>query len=410
MNHRIVIVIMCGLLLWGGVSVSANNGLRPWDHPTNPAFFAFGQREYAELGFSTDASFGNSVMSLSDVFSETLVIDLDEIYENTPDRGMRLAAALDTEAHLSVKLPRIGFGFFNENTSLTRVTIPRDFIGLITQGNELDGDYSGSTELVQRSFTRAGTYATYDALGFVFAGKLGAFAPAIYNDTNTTADFELATSSDGTVEGEVSASGDIYTSFGDDGLDGVGFNIGLGVVRPDQDGKPLYGGALNSIPLVAARPGYIFELEEYRYTFTGGDLLDSIQNDKDPFDTDNIEGDANTRALDPDDRPRVHMPLSLSGFYRFAVPLVDVIPSAEIVFGDYPRLNAEVNVEGNFFPLNMLSVSVGHHDFFWHAGGGLRIPLRPFELGLQVRSAAPEIAGVFQGRGLGGSFSLAIGY
>ncbi|MFP4010289.1 MAG: hypothetical protein ACLFUM_01175 [Spirochaetaceae bacterium] len=411
MKHSTVLIGICALLLVAGATTAgAENGLRPEDHAANPAFFAFGDREYAELGVSADASVANTVLSLSEIFAETIVIDLDELYEKTPDRGMRLASSIGLETHLGVKLPRLGFGFFTETSNLSRVTVPREFIGLIAEGSGLDEDYADSTELVQRSYARSGMYATYEAFGFLFGGKLGAFAPGVHSDTNTTADFELTTESGGTVEGEVSASGDAYTSFGDEGLEGVGFNVGLGVVRPDEQGKPLYGGAINSIPLVAARPGYIVELEEYRYTFTTESLLDRFENEEDPFDTDDIEGDLDTRKLDSGDRPRVHMPISLSGFYRCAVPVVDVVPTAEVVFGDYPRLNAEVNVEGNVFPANILSVGLGYRDFLWRAGFAVRAPLRVFELELRVRSVGTEMAGVVDGRGIGAGLSLALGY
>ena len=46
-----------------------------------------------------------------------------------------------------------------------------DFVGPITQGNELDETYKDSTELVQRSFTQTGGYATYEYAGFVFGAS-----------------------------------------------------------------------------------------------------------------------------------------------------------------------------------------------------------------------------------------------
>ena len=411
MKRTIIGILTAALLLAGGAAtLSADNGLRPRDHSRNPVFLDFGARQYAELGVSADVAVANSVMSLSDIFSKELVIDLDEIYENTPDRGMRLGSTVANETHLSVKLDRLGFGFFTDTSGFTRFTVPQKFIELVTQGNELDESYADATELVQRSFTQAGAYATYEFAGFVFGGKLSAFAPLVYTESNAKANFQLTTAADGTIEGEVSASGDVYTSGGEEGLVGTGVNVSLGVVRPDAEGKPLYGGAINSIPLVAARPGYAIDVEQTRFTFTTDSLLDAINSGEDPFTTSETEGDVEVVALDPSDRPKVHMPLSVSGFYRFAVPVVDVVPSAEIVLGDYPRLNAEVNVEGNFFPVNMLSVGFGHTDSLWHAGAGLRIPVRVIELELQVRSVGTEIAGVFDGRGIGAAVALALGY
>lgn len=412
MKRNIAIAILCALLALGGVaSVSANNGLQPWNHRTNPAYFAFGNRSYFELGLSAEASFGNSAIGLGDVFSRTLVIDLDDIYDNTPDHGLRFGSALQTEAHLGVQLGRLGFGVYSDTNSLSRATVPREFIGLVAKGNELDKSYSDSADLLQRSFSQAGGYATYQYRGYVIGAKFGAFAPIVYTDSNAKARYRLETLSDGTVKGEVSATGDVYTAFGDDGgFEGVGFNASLGFVRPDHRGKPLYGGAINNIPIVAARPGYAIEMDQFRFTFESDNLLERLKDEIDPFDTSETEGDVDTRELAPGERPRVHMPVSVSGFYRFAVPVVDVIPAAELVFGEYWRINADVTVEGNFFPLNMLSVGLGYSDFLWHAGAGLRIPLRVFELGLQVRSVGTDIPGVFGGHGLGAALQLALGY
>jgi hypothetical protein len=390
--------------------------VRPWDHRTNPAYFGFGPREYAEFGFSSEFAFGNTAFGLSDIFSETIVIDLDEIYEKTPDRGLRIGSTLGGENHLGVKLPAtgLGFGVFTDTSSLTMVTVPREFIRLLTQGNEIDQSYSASTEFVQRSFLETGGYATYEYLGFLFAAKLSSFTPLAYTDTNTEATFKLSTSTGSTtepsvVQGEVAAGGDIYTSVGDEGTRGFGFNVSLGAIKPDEDGKPLYGGAINSIPVVAARPAYAFDIEQFRYTFEGQDLLGSFDGG-DIFDTTESEGDTETVTLDDGDRPRIHMPISLSGFYRFAVPVVDIIPSAEVVFGDYPRLNGHLRVEGNVLPANIFSVGLGYQDFLWQGYLGLRAPFRAVETEFQIQAVGTEIAGIFDGRGLGFSLSMAFGY
>lgn len=402
--------ILCGVLLVMGAAVGwANNGISPWNHRQNPAYFAFGTRRYAELGLSVDATIGNSVLGTHELFAETLTIDLDELYDRTPDRGLRLGANTNAELHFLVHVGRVGLGLYSDTSSITRITVPQSFIELLAKGNELDEDYSGSTEFMQRSFTETGLYGSYPYREFLIAGKLGMFAPGIYTE-DAEATYKLETLSDGTVRGEVGAEGKAYTSFGDEGIEGLGVNVSLGLIRPDADGKPKYGGAVNNIPIAPARPGYVIDLEESRFTFESESILQAINDEEDPFETTDQEGDFDARKLDSGDRPSVHMPISVSGFYRFAVPVVDVIPTGEVVFGDYPRLNAGAQVEGNFFPVNMLSVGLGYRDFFWHANAGVRLPFRPVELAVQLRSAAPEISGVWGRRGLGATISLAIGW
>ena len=173
--------------------------------------------------------------------SRVLVIDLDEVYSNTPDDGLRIGANAAAEIHLALRFGRLGLGFYTDTYDLSRTVVPRTFIGLITQGNEPDQTYNGSSEILQRAFAQAGTFASYQIGGFVVAGKFGAFSPMLYSDENAQAGFTLETASDGTIRGEVFASGDIYTAFGEDGFQGLGFNVSLGLVRPDEEGKPLAG-------------------------------------------------------------------------------------------------------------------------------------------------------------------------
>jgi hypothetical protein len=411
MKQKLSAITICVLLFVAGTAgLWADGGLGPWNHSTNPAFFAFGNREFFELGTSANAAIGNSALGLSEVFSRVLVIDLDEVYSNTPDDGLRIGATAAAETHLAVRFGKLGLGFYADTYDLSRTVVPRTFIGLITQGNEPDQTYNGSTEILQRAFAQAGTFASYQIGGFVVAGKFGAFSPMLYSDENARAGFALETASDGTIRGEVFASGDIYTAFGEDGFQGIGFNVSLGLVRPDEEGKPRYGAALNNIPIVAARPGYIIEVEQLRYDFEATDLLDRLEAGEDPFSVESQVGDFETRPLDPSDQPKIHMPFSVSGFYRFAIPVVDLVPDAEVVFDDPVRLNAGIAVEGNIFPANLFSIGFGRRDYLWYANAGVRVPLRVFELAIQVASVGTVPAGVFNVSGLGATISLAVGY
>ncbi|UCF99926.1 MAG: hypothetical protein JSV89_10415 [Spirochaetaceae bacterium] len=411
MKRKLLAIAVCMMLFVAGFEgLRADGGLGPWNHRTNPAFFAFGNREIFELGVSTSMGIGNSALGLSDVFSRVVVIDLDEVYADTPNDGLRVGASAEAELHLALQFGKLGFGLYTDAYDLSRTVIPRTFIGLLTQGNEPNQSYSSSAEILQRAFAQAGMFASYQIGGFVFAGKIGAFSPMLYSDENAEAGFMLETASDGTFRGEVFASGDIYTAIGEDGLQGLGFNVSLGLVRPDEEGNPRYGAGLNNIPLVAAKPGYVIEVEQLRYEFEATDLLDRLERGEEPFTTASQIGDVQTRPLDPSDQPKIHMPFSVSGFYRFAVPVVDIVPDAEVVFDNPVRLNAGLVVEGNIFPANLFSVGFGRRDYLWYATAGFRIPLRVFELALQVASVGTVPRGIFDASGLGATLSLALGY
>jgi|GEM_PF-3132851 len=411
MKTKLFIIAFCACLFFAGtLGLWSDAGLDPWNHGTNPAFFAFGNREYFELGLSTTTAVGNSALGLSQLFNRVVVIDLDEIYEKTPNDGLRLGAQAAAEFHLALQFGKFGLGVYSDSYNLSRIVIPKSFIGLLTQGNEPNTAYEGSTDILQRSFALAGMFTSYEIAGFVFAGKFGVFSPMLYSDENAKAGYTLETATNGTIQGEVYASGDIYTALGEDGFQGLGFNISLGMVRPDEEGKPLYGAALNNIPVVAARPGYIIEVEQFRYDFEVTDLLDRLEGEQDLFTTTSNIGDVETRPLDSADQPKIHMPFSLSGFYRFTIPVIDIVPDVELVFDKPVRVNAGVAVEGNFFPVNMFSIGLGRRDYLWYASAGLRVPLRVFELAIQVASVGAAPRNIFDLSGLGATVSLALGY
>jgi hypothetical protein len=405
-----VIVICLTLFLAASTGLRGDEGLGPWNYSRNPAFLTFGNREYVELGVSADFGFGNSALGLSDMFTRVVVIDFDDLYDGTPDDGLRIGAAAAAEVHLALQFGKLGLGFYTDTYDVSRTVIPKTFIGLLTQGNQPDQSYNGSSEILQRAFAQAGVVASYQIGRFVIAGKIGAFAPLLYSDDNAQAGFTLETATDGTVRGEVFAAGDIYTAFGEDQFQGLGFNLSLGLVRPDEEGKPLYGAGLNNIPIVAARPGYIIEVEQLRYDFEATDLLDRLEGGGDLFTTTSQVGDVETRPLDASDQPKIHMPFSVAGFYRFALPVVDIVPDAEVVFDDPIRLNTGITVEGNIFPANLFSIGFGRRDYLWYGSAGLRAPLRVFELAIQVASVGTVPRGIFDLSGLGATVSLALGY
>lgn len=398
--------------IFSPVMLAANNGIRSFNHDTNPALLSAGPRQVFELGGGGQFAFGNSYFSVSEILSETIVIDLDDIAESTPERGGRAAFTALGEGHAVLHLRRfgVGFGVYSTTDDLSRFTVSKELVELFAQGNELGKRYSGSTELVQRSFNKTGIYGSYQWRQFIFGVKVGAFMPLIWTDNNTKTTFSFETNANGTIRGSYAVDGNIYTSLGEDGPVGVGVHIDLGMIRPDERGVPRYGASITGIPILPARPGYAIENEGIGGTFATSGIMDPLIQDEDPFTTTEEDGSSESRTLDTGDRPDIYLPIALGGFYRFSVPFVDVVPSGQVVLGDYPRLNAGVVVEGNFFPLNILSIGVGHRDFLYETVLGIRAPFRAFELGLQFRSAAPEPLGAFTMRGLGAGLYLTVGW
>ncbi len=426
-TFRILVLMgFLGLVVVG--AAVAHNQFRPWDHDVNPALLAPNQRRWVELAVTpVDFSVSNSVVAAGDVFQEKVVIDFNEINERVPDEGWRFVGNFSGATHGTVHIGPIGFGGYTSVTNMTRFTLPKSLVEIMADGlpREEDGDGAvradGEGALDQRLFLEGGLYGSYTRNQIVYALKLGAYSPVVYSrDTNFGYELYMGDepNDDGNyIDLRAGAEGEILLGVDPDdpgASPAVGLKTDVGFIRQDSDRRALFGAAINNVPIVPAQAEYrLKEDVEFRVSTDREEGLSAFFGEEDEeFDDifDVQEPDLDDPEVEKlEDPVRVFTEPSVSGFYRFGFPVVDVIPHAEVVFGSLARLNAGAVVEGNLPVLNWLSVGFGYDDFAWEASAGLRIPLRVIELSAKLGYSAPEISGLFRGQGFTGSINIAIG-
>ncbi len=417
-KYRILTVSLI-LLTVVGFSVSAYP-LRAWNHQANPAFLGAGNRPYFETGLSASPGFQNSYFTTGKIFNPVLLIDFDDIYDSLNDKGYRIGGAVGAEVHSTAHVMGIGAGIYSNTDTLFRVSIPKGLFGKISEGIKIGTEYNESGEAFVQSFAEYGAYAGYRRPPFIFGLKMGKFVPLAYTKDGE-ATYTFLANENGLIEATAQVNAELYSAFNLEfaeeiteeeimnaltGPDG-GIKIDLGVVYNPDGEKPLWGASLVNIPLAAANTeyGWAYSLST---DGTAENILDTAINDEDMEFYDYTDPESDFVDIGGHE---IRMPFTIGGFYLYdGLPLIDVIPYGEMVFGSPFRLNTGVTVEGSRFPFSMLSLGLAYDDLAWKSSMGLRINLRIIEIETRISLSSPEMLGMFSARGFSFNLYAALGF
>ncbi|MFP4114589.1 MAG: hypothetical protein ACLFUA_09465 [Spirochaetales bacterium] len=395
---------------------------------TNPALLGMSSRGFVELGVSPEAGAGNNYFSIGDIFTPTIMIDLRAIQEDLGKSDFRLASTVSGDAHLVARILGVSLGFYTNLDGALSAGAPSSLFEILGSGNPSGEEINASSPIAGRVFAEAGVNAGVPiGDNWYVGGSLGVFAPVFFTDRGSSVDFSFATyepgdeKPDGTIsEGEVSATASMdlraYSAFNFEQpnvsspgemlalLNGV--KVDLGVVRIENS-KALYGANLSGIPIVAATADNAVTLSASA-TVTQENLLGNFDQEDADYLTQEVMDV--TPTYETCVGQSIFMPFQLGGFYRFGLPVVDIIGHGQLHFMDPFQMTAGAIVEGNFFPLNMLSLGVEWDRVAWRTTLGLRADLRALELGVDVGMTAPNPLHLFSAQGLWAKAYVAMGF
>ena len=414
--RRFILVAGFALLTMSAAAFSTD----AFNHGDNPVFLSTGSRSLLDISVNPGIGLTNSYFTLDKIFTPTIIIDFDDIYESIGTGGYRIGTTIDTHAHGTMHLFGIGVGGYASVTGSARVTLPQEMIGLLTQGIELNNPYEGTGEAFVQTFVEYGGYGSFQLGNFTIGTKIARYIPLAYTK-NGEALFEAQANQDGTVTASATVSAQLYSAMDLENPDsmmdqndilrylsesgGTKFDIGF-VYNPDRN-RPLWGASLLNIPLGAANPRFGWEYSAYAEASSDG-AINAYENDEEFF---NVSDPVTDFSAMGTVNENIYMPFTAGGFYRIAfLPLVDIIPHGAFVFGPTFHMDAGVTVEGNVFPLSMISLSLQHEDISWQSALGLNLNLRLIEIGAEISTSSPELLGMFSSRGLNFKLEAAIGF
>ncbi len=381
----------------------------------NPALSAFTPRGTFEMGIQTDVAGYNSAFALGDILQETWVIDLSQATERSGDGGFRVGATANLGTHGILRLGGVGFGGYTGLRSVAELQVPKEFLELLSEGN-ID-DRSGTGNAIIEAHLEAGVRTAFNWREWTFGINAAPFVPIAYSGEGGFV-FDLTTTDEGFnasagIDTRVFSSVDLVAlqegampDLGD-AISNSGFKVDLGVIRRDAAGRPHWGVGLTDITLVRATATSEFRVTG-SYSASTENAIQAFLDNEDPLE---LEAEDIDVEFVGDAAERIRLAPGVSGFYRFGLPFVDVIPHAHVVFSEtLGAVNPGVTVAGNRFPTNLLYFGIGRERPVWRATAGLRIPLYVMELNLQIESTSPQFLGVFGPDGLAAALDVRLGF
>ena len=417
---RITLIALV-VLIAGAAMAFAHNQFRSWNHSTNSALLSISERQSVDVGLvSADVSVGNSSVAIGEIFQQRWIIDLNAVADDLGSNDWEFGTTSDATHFATFHFGRVGVGYYTSASHIIHLTLPNSLFETVSEGlphNDDGGpiERSGEGEAALASFAEAGLYGSYRHADHLFAVKAGAYVPLFYGEDVAFA-YDLYMGEEPNDDGNVidfrgRLDGAVLTSVNlDDPSDfDFGVKTDIGVVRRDERRRAMYGLGVNNIPIVPARARFRVA-DDVSISVTSEGALQALIDGEEPFEIEMFDLDDALAVERLDEPATVYPETSVSGFYRFDIPIVDVVPHAEYVFGRFARLNGGLVIEGDLPVLRWFSFGVERRDFSWRSSAALRIPLRAVELTTTVGLSAPELRNMFNVHGLAASVALSVGW
>ena len=368
-------------------------------------------RQYFEMGYNVGVGVDNGLVGIMDFLHRKIIIDLDEIGNSIPNRGIDINTAVPVSFFLDIMNINIGeglwsFGLFFGAESKMRLNIPKSFFTLITKGNLEQRSFEGMFSISGGVYANAGisTSAKYGPLKIGF--KPAVFTPLFYiPKSGITYHFESDEQLALYMTGEMMVYGfSPVIKYGELRF-GSDFSVeGEYAIFPILDA----GAGLFNIPLSAATLHNYMALTMQNFYFEPENLLDF-----DEIKFPSIEFDDATykhKTL------KVHRPLRFDAYVRYK-PLGTELLVVKPNLG----FSVDINEDRGYFNIGLEGMVNVKDLFFFHLGTGyeeaickqrvgIGINLRAMELDLEAVFRSQSFTGSFRGNGFGVNIGGRIGW
>ncbi|PNR90788.1 hypothetical protein HWHPT5561_04415 [Petrotoga sp. HWH.PT.55.6.1] len=396
------------LLIVSSISlIIFSEGLRSFDSSLNPLLLeSIGKRNYFEIELSPDIMVYQNAYKVADLLpiltATKFTVDFDDIYASLGADDLFFITNDNVEGHLVVNIFDLGVGVVLNGDLKSDLTVPNDLIDLIANGNEIDTTNEGTMLLNLDTSFKAGAYASYNFDGMSVGLVYNLFLPIVYTEESDIG-YELSTDTEeGTITAQLNMNVDLYSPFDSDELDSITFNtitdkfltdaghsIDAGVTFGEIK-NPVVGIAVKNITVIPAKVSYKISYQETISLF-GEDSSSSS-----PIEVESVN---ETYAY----------PMSVTGFFRIPVVLLDVIPYGEF-YVDTQEIDWGVQAKTSLFNFIPLTVGIENYHDYWSTFLGFGIDSRIIESRTELSLTAKDLEKIFDLNGFTFKSSFAIGF
>jgi len=168
-------------------------------------------RRFFELGVDVEAGFANNYLGWNDIFTETIVIDLNQMNSDLGKMGFMVGLGMGADTYMNLTIPKkFSIGFNTGVSASGGITVPGSLFELLAEGNDPDKTYAGKLDV------NADVYGFTDISIGLKAGPIWlTVTPAFYMpllyipDPDVT--YSFVTSSDGTLRATAVADMAMYS-------------------------------------------------------------------------------------------------------------------------------------------------------------------------------------------------------
>ena len=392
--------------------------------PKEP-FLKNGRKVFA-FGIDIKVGASNSYFKITDLFKNTLEIDLSDMSKSLPKAGLSFCGDAAANIYLDIYIKsKTEFGFFIKAVGYGFSNIPKNLIDFAANGNLSSNSFNGKITGTSQGFADAGIFYGMRFNSFKFRVSTSYFIPIVYMESDM-GDYEFINDP---MTGSIVARGklklNMYSHLPIFGNPNSKFDIGDILSRGGADfnfyGTYTFNELANlnfniiNIPIFPARLNKGLS-KIYEGDFRMESLIQYMNNFLTPDQASQIKPPSGsfteTSAYDLPTK-KIFRPLKLavsSDIRPFLNNYLIITPSLGCHCYKPFYVDAGVKLESRFLKVLGAYIGMSYEDRVWKNTAGLFLETRVFRLETAVSAASLSFTGSFKGTGAEATLKLVFGY
>ena len=392
--------------------------------PPKKPFLENGRQAFA-FGIDIKVGASNSYFKITDLFKNTLEIDLSDMSKILPKTGFSESGNAAANIYLDIYIKsKAEFGFFIKASGYDFSNIPKNLIDFAAKGNLSSNSFNGKITGTSQGFADTGIFYGMRFNSFKFRVSTSYFIPGLYMESDM-GDYEFINDP---ITGSIVAKGKLKLNmyshlpiFGNNTAFDIGDILSRGGVDFNFHGTYTFNELANlnfniiNIPIFPARLNKGIS-KIYEGDFRMESLIQYMNNFLTPDQASQIKPPSGsfteTSAYDLPTK-KIFRPLKLavsSDIRPFLNNYLIITPSIGCHCYKPFYVDAGLKLESRFLKVLGAYIGMSREDRVWKNTAGLFLETRVFRLETAVSAASPSFTGSFKGTGAEATVKLVFGY